>query len=316
MNILYGIEAAKNAALGKTVVTAGTFDGVHQGHILILNRLIAVAKSIGGTSVVITYEPHPRQVLEGKEDIRILSTLEEKIILLQKAGIDCLLVLPFTKEFSQQSSTQYIQDVLQEALRTQYLVIGYDHKFGRNREGSFSYLLANGASLGFEVIEIPRHDIDTVAVSSTKTRHALQEGDLRTANLYLNRFYTLTGTVVKGQQLGRTLGYPTANLFSNHDKKLIPAIGVYAVWAILQDGTVHKGALSIGVRPVVNGKDQTIEVYLLDFSGDLYGQTITLEFVAYLRNEWSFDSLEALKNQIAIDVLQVREILDEKYLKS
>jgi riboflavin kinase/FMN adenylyltransferase len=219
MNILYGIQAAKNASLQNTVVTAGTFDGVHQGHLLILNRLIDVAKSINGTSVVITYEPHPRQVVDSSEDIRILSTLNEKIELLAKAGIDYLLVLPFTKEFSKLSSTQYIKTVLQDALQTKFLVIGYDHKFGRNREGSFSYLLANEDSLGFEVIEIPRHDIKTIAVSSTKTRNALLEGDLKTANLYLGRYYAITGVVIEGKQLGRTIGFPTANLQPNHDKK-------------------------------------------------------------------------------------------------
>ncbi len=311
MKVLYGIEAAQAAGLRTTVVTAGTFDGVHVGHKRILQQLIAVARSCDGISVVITYDPHPRQVLPHRvgDDVRILSTLDEKISLLEAEGVDALLVLPFTLAFSQQTSAQYIADVVQGALQTHTLVIGYDHRFGRNREGSFAYLQANASALGFDVIEIPRHDVDHVGVSSTRIRHALLDGDLETANTYLGRPYTLSGTVVKGQQLGRTLGYPTANIEPGHADKLVPAIGVYACWVTLPGGGRVMGALSIGNRPAVGGTYTTIEVYLLDYEGDLYGQDLTLSFVKYLRPEWNFDSLEALKLQIGLDVAQVRTIL-------
>lgn len=316
MRVFYGIDAIRGQLTGPSVVTAGTFDGVHYGHRKILEQLKQVAIQTGGSSVVITYDPHPRQVLPHRsgDDVRILSTLDEKIELLKAEGIDILLVINFTLEFSQWSSERYIDEIILKALGTKTLVLGYDHRFGRNREGSFAYLQAHSQSLGFDVIEIPRQDVDEVGVSSTKTRHALLEGDLVAANKYLGRSYSLSGKVVRGQQLGRTLGFPTANLELSVKEKLVPAYGVYACWVTLEQNGITKqymGALSIGVRPAVGGTYETIETYLLDFDGDLYDQTIKLELVNYLRPEWNMPSLEALKQQISLDVDQVRAMLTD-----
>lgn len=312
MKVFFGIDAISGQLTGPSVVTAGTFDGVHYGHRKILEQLKQVARKTGGNSVVITYDPHPRQVLPHRagDDVRILSTLEEKIELLDAEGIDILLVINFTLEFSQWSSERYIDEIILKALNTKTLVIGYDHRFGRNREGSFAYLQAHSQTLGFDVIEIPRQDVDEVGVSSTKARHALLDGDLASANKYLGRPYRLTGIVEKGQQLGRTLGFPTANLALHVPEKLVPAYGVYACWVTLeQSKQKYMGALSIGVRPAVGGTYETIEVYILDFSGDLYGQQVKLDLISYLRPEWDMPSLEALKQQIALDVEQVRQLL-------
>lgn len=311
MIVLHGLEAAHKAQLLKPVVTAGTFDGVHQGHLTILKQLRHHAQAIGGTALVITYEPHPRQVLPHRQgdDVRILTTLEEKLALLEAAGVDAVLVLPFTVEFSQWTGQQYIEEVMQKALGVHTLVIGYDHRFGRNREGSFHYLQSHASELGFEVQEIPRHDVDAVGVSSTRIRHALRDGELNIANRYLSRPYNLTGTVIHGQKVGRQLGYPTANLLPNHPDKLVPARGVYGCHVHLANGQKVIGALNIGVRPAVGGGDLTIEVHLLDYQGDLYDQEINLELYYYLRNEWNFPSLDALKEQIGKDVMQVRQLM-------
>lgn len=311
MIVLKGLEAARAAQLPKPVVTAGTFDGVHQGHKTILRQLVETAKDIEGTPVVITYEPHPRQVLPHRagDDVRILTTLEEKLVLLEQEGVAAVLVIPFTLEFSQWTSQQYIKDVMQDALQVHTLVIGYDHRFGRNREGSFQYLQAHAAELGFAVREIPRHDVDAVGVSSTRTRHALMDGDLHIANRYLGRPYALTGTVVKGDQIGRTLGFPTANMAINHKDKLIPAHGVYGCRVTLANGKRYIGAMNIGYRPAVGGRTLQVETYILDFDGSLYDQDITVELYYYLRNEWNFPNLEALTEQINKDVMQVRQLM-------
>ena len=236
--------------------------------------------------------PDHRQVL--------LNTLEEKTELLEKAGIDHLIVHPFTREFSMLSSKDFIEGVLVEKLGTKKLVIGYDHHFGKNREGSFEHLQRFGPVYGFEVEEIPAREIDHVGVSSTRIRNALQTGDVQTARAFLGYNYPLSGTVVKGRQLGRTIGFPTANLRVNDPYKLVPADGVYAVW-VKRGNAVHKGMMSIGMNPTVDGKERTIEVNLLDFDADLYGETLTLGFVQRLRDEEKFDGLEALKTQLAKD---------------
>ena len=311
MIVLNGLEAAQQARLTKPVVTAGTFDGVHQGHLTILRQLTETAKSIGGTALVITYEPHPRQVLPHRQgdDVRILTTLDEKLALLEKAGVQAVLVLPFTLEFSQWTSQQYIQDVLKDGLRAHTLVIGYDHRFGRNREGSFQYLQTHASELGFAVQEIPRHDVDAVGVSSTRIRHALQDGDLHIANRYLSRPYRISGEVVHGEKVGRQIGFPTANITQDHADKLVPANGVYGCMVTLADGKQHLGALNIGFRPAVGGRTRTVEVFILDYTGDLYGQNIDLDLYYYLRNEWHFPGLDALKEQIGKDVMQVRQLM-------
>lgn len=302
--------------LQNAVVTSGTFDGVHVGHQHILRRLREVAQVSGGPSVVITYWPHPRLVLGPPPThpellaLQLLNTLEERIAKLAEFGVDYLLIVPFTKEFASWTSEQYIQQLLIGTVGTRRLVIGYDHRFGKNREGGFDYLSQNAERYGFTVEEIPREDVDAVGVSSTRIRRALLEGDIATANRYLGYHYPLTGLVVHGQKLGRTIGYPTANLETTEPLKLVPAQGIYAVWTITAAGTRHPAMLSIGVRPTIGDNlAQTIEVNLLDFDGDLYDQMLTLEFVAWLRGEEKYDGLHALTAQLALDAQATRAAL-------
>ena len=225
-------------------------------------------------------------------------------------GVDYLLIVPFTKEFAQWTSEEYIQNLLLKTVGAKQLVIGYDHRFGKNREGGFDYLSQNADRYGLTVEEIPREDVDAVGVSSTRIRQALRQGDMATANRYLGYQYPLTGMVVHGQKLGRTIGYPTANLAPTEPLKLVPARGIYAVWATTAAGTRHQAMLSIGVRPTIgNDLAQTIEVNLLDFNGDLYDQLLTLEFVAWLRAEEKYDGLDALTAQLALDAQATRAAL-------
>ncbi|GAB3872360.1 bifunctional riboflavin kinase/FAD synthetase [Hymenobacter segetis] len=309
-------DPAQFPFLGNAVVTSGTFDGVHVGHQRILARLCEVAQTSGGPSVVITYWPHPRLVLGPPPshpellDLQLLNTLDERIAKLAERGVDYLLIVPFTKEFAQWTSEEYIQNLLLKTVGAKQLVIGYDHRFGKNREGGFDYLSQNADRYGLTVEEIPREDVDAVGVSSTRIRQALRQGDIATANRYLGYHYPLTGLVEHGQKLGRTIGYPTANLAVQEPLKLVPARGIYAVWATTAAGTRHQAMLSIGVRPTI-GTDlaQTIEVNLLDFSGDLYDQLLTLEFVAWLRAEEKYDGLDALIAQLALDEQNTRAAL-------
>ncbi|WP_242918251.1 bifunctional riboflavin kinase/FAD synthetase [Pontibacter liquoris] len=295
--------------LAHAVVTSGTFDGLHIGHRKILRRVIERARQTNGQSVVITFWPHPRLVLfPDDNDLKLLSTIEERIAQLREFGIDYLLIIPFTKEFSRTSSRSFITDILVKAINTKVLIIGYDHRFGKNREGSFENLKAKSQQYGFEVEEIPRQDIDDVAVSSTKIRKAIESGDMETATRYLGRPYTLTATVVKGNQLGRTIGYPTANLQVPEAHKLIPAQGVYAVWVMLADDC-FVGMMNIGMRPTVNGKQLTLEVHILDFDRDIYDRQLTVAFVKQLRKEQKFDGLEELKAQLAKDKEATRKVL-------
>ncbi|WP_035561525.1 bifunctional riboflavin kinase/FAD synthetase [Hymenobacter sp. IS2118] len=309
-------DLAQFPFLANAVVTSGTFDGVHVGHQRILARLREVARASGGPSVVITYWPHPRLVLGPPPshpellELQLLNTLNERIDKLAELGVDYLLIVPFTKEFAQWTSEEYIQQLLLKTVGARQLVIGYDHRFGKNREGGFDYLRQHADRYGLRVEEIAREDVDAVGVSSTRIRQALRQGDIATANRYLGYQYPLTGTVGHGQKLGRTIGYPTANLTITEPLKLVPARGVYAVWATTAAGTRHPAMLSIGLRPTI-GHDlaQTIEVNLLDFSGDLYDQQLTLEFVAWLRGEEKYDGLGALTAQLALDAEATRAAL-------
>jgi riboflavin kinase / FMN adenylyltransferase len=299
LKIHNGIENPINVT--NAVVTIGTFDGVHIGHQKIIARLKEVATQHGGETVLITLYPHPRMVLfPDDNDLQLLSTQDEKTDLLSKYGIDHLVVIPFSKEFARLTSLEFVRDILVDKIGVKTLVIGYDHHFGRNREGSIEQLRELAPQFHFEVEEIPAQDIDHVNVSSTKIREALLNGEVETAKQYLGHAYSLQGTVVEGNKLGRTIGYPTANIEIGDKHKLIPADGVYAVHVLLGNERFG-GMLNIGYRPTVDGKKRTTEVNIFDFERDLYGQQLKIEFEARLRNEQKFNGLDALKEQLAQD---------------
>ncbi len=307
MQVYYDI--ANFRPLRNAIVTSGTFDGVHLGHQKILSRLQETAEASGGETVVITFWPHPRMVVsKDSQNLRLLSTIDEKIELLRQNGVQHLVVVPFTREFSELSSNEFIQQILIDTIGTKKLVIGYDHHFGKNREGSFEYLQKNAHRFGFEIEEIPVQEIDNLTVSSTKIRQSLAEGKTSTANELLGRNYTFTGVIVKGRQLGRTIGYPTANVQVLEPYKLIPADGVYAVRVHVR-GQWLKGVMSIGFRPTVNGIGRTQEVYIFDFQENIYGEKMIVEHVDFIRPELTFDGLEALKKAIDDDCKAALQLL-------
>ncbi|SKB85567.1 bifunctional riboflavin kinase/FAD synthetase [Dyadobacter psychrophilus] len=299
MNIYHSLDSFQKLEYG--VVTSGTFDGVHLGHKKILSRLREISEQSGGETVVLTFWPHPRMVVsEDSQGLQLLSTIDEKIELFSQLGIHHLLIVPFTRAFSELSCHEYIKEILVEKIGTKKLVIGYDHRFGRNREGSFEFLQENCASYGFEVEEIPREDIEDMAISSSRIRKALITGHVGEANGLLGRPYTLSGTVVKGKQLGRTIGFPTANVHLHESYKLIPMNGVYVIH-VTYSGEQFKGMLNIGVRPTVDGTMRTIEANLFDFDKEIYGEDLKLELLHYLRPEQKFENLDMLVRQINID---------------
>lgn len=293
---------------GNAIVTSGTFDGVHIGHQKILNTLQDIAAATGGETVLITYWPHPRLVLNPEAHIKLLTTFDEKSRVLEGFGLDHLIKIPFTKEFARTSSLDFIRNILVNGIGTHTLVIGYDHRFGHNREGNFESLKANAANYGFRVEEIPRQDVDNVGVSSTKIRKALWQGDIRTANAFLGWEYCLNGTVVPGAQRGRQIGFPTANIQINDQLKLIPADGVYAVRVIL-DNKLYRGMLNIGNRPTVDGAQHAIEVHILDFDGNLYDRPIRIKMVARIRPEKRFADMNELREQLVKDRQLAQKIL-------
>jgi riboflavin kinase / FMN adenylyltransferase len=298
------------------VVTEGTFDGVHVGHQKILWRMRELADRMGretgqpAQTVVVTFDPHPRLVLAPDQaNLRLLCTAEEKAQQLARHGVDHLVVVRFDRSFASLSPEAYVQQVLIDGLHAKKLVIGYDHRFGQGRQGDFAYLKANEQRFGFEVEEIPRHDVDQVGVSSTKVRQALAQGEMGTAAQYLGRPYQLGGQVVQGDQLGRTLGYPTANLALADPLKLVPADGIYAVRVHVR-GRTHGGMLYIGHRSTVAaGLQKVLEVNIFDFSADIYAEAIQLELLHWLRGEVKFDSLAAMQAQLAQDKLAALQVL-------
>lgn len=292
------------------VVTSGTFDGVHLGHQKILSRIKENARQIEGETVLITYWPHPRLILfPDHHNLRLLSSFEEKITCLEQFGVDHLIIIPFTHAFSQMSSKDFIENILVQKIKTRKLIIGYDHKFGKNREGSFEYLQAHSMEFGFEMEEISRQEVDAIAVSSTKIRKALEEGDLETAAGNLGRAYELTGLVVKGKQIGRSIGFPTANIEIGNNYKLIPREGVYGITAEV-DGMSFLGMLNIGSRPTVDGNQQSIEAHLFDFEGDIYNKQLKVKLKYFLRKEQKFENLKALQAQLRMDRSTVKSKLD------
>ena len=308
MKIHQGLHHTSN--IPNPIVTAGTFDGVHVGHRKIIERLKVLAAENKGETVVITFEPHPRLVLFPDDNgLQLLSTMAEKEHLLADAGVDHLIVIPFTKEFSRISSNEWIH-MLVEKLLLHTLVIGYDHHFGRNREGSIAQLKKCSKELEFNLVEIPPQDIDDIRVSSTKIRECLKTGDVKLANSFLKYAYSFTGTVVTGDKRGREIGYPTANLIIQDKNKLIPADGVYAVNVGLNNKN-YQGMLNIGFRPTVDGKKHAIEVHIFDLAQDLYGKSITIQLISRIRNEIKFESVNALKMQLDKDAKTAIEELKE-----
>lgn len=307
MKVYQGVSEFKR--IKNAVVTSGTFDGVHVGHQKIIQRLREIAQKISGETVLITFWPHPRYVLyPNGSKFHLLSSIEERTEILRQFGIDHLIIIPFTREFSNLSSEEFIKNILVEKIGTKKLVIGYDHRFGKNRSGSFEELKKDGPLYGFDVEEIPEQDVDNVAVSSTKIRKAIEGGDLMTANKYLGREYSIRGIVVKGDGLGKKLGYPTANIKIEFEHKLIPKDGIYAVRVKRRDN-LYSGMLNVGFRPTVNGKDHVIEVNIYDFNEIIYGEFLEVFFVQKTRDEIKFNSLDALVSQLHKDKEEIMRIL-------
>jgi len=307
MEIYEGIEQFQR--LDNAIVTSGTFDGVHKGHQVILKRLREMGEKSKGETVLITFWPHPRMILNNKDTfLKLINTFDEKKEYLAENGIEHLIKIHFTKEFAKTSSEDFIKKILVDGIGTKKLVIGYNHKFGRNREGNFENLILNGPKYGFEVEEIPRHEIDNIGISSTKIRKALDSGDIETANLYLGRNFVINGKVIHGDKLGRKIGFPTANIHIAESYKLRPAIGIYAVYVWVKDRK-FKGMLNIGRRPTVDGISKRVEVHILNYNESIYEQPIKLEFVKRLRDERKFENLEALKSQLEKDRSIVNKIL-------
>jgi riboflavin kinase / FMN adenylyltransferase len=318
-------------AFKKAVVTIGTFDGVHTGHKSILEQLKREAVRIGGETVIITFHPHPRKVIvSGQPAIHLINTIDEKIELLHKNGIDHLVVVPFTDDFSQQSPEEYIEKFLVEKFHPHTVIIGYDHRFGRNRKGDYKLLEEYSARLGFNLMEIPAHLINDNTVSSTRIREAVLHGNTDVANTLLGYDFFFEGTVVDGNKLGRTLGYPTANLRIENAEKLIPGNGIYAVELeirsrkgdtatgtqrpnvyapVIIDHPRLKGMMSIGIRPTIGGTDRVIEVNIFDFSEDIYGATVRVYIKKYLRSEVKFNGLDALVEQLGKDKEDTLKVL-------
>ena len=296
----------------KTVVTLGTFEGVHIGHKKIIERLLQNALELDGESLVLTFFPHPRMVLQDATDIKLLNTIEEKALLLENLGLENLVIHPFDQAFSRLTAEEFVKDILVNAFNIKKIIIGHDHRFGRNRTANIDNLIVFGEKYGFEVEQISSQEINEVAVSSTKIRNALLQGDVALANQYLGYNYPLTGTVVLGKQLGRTINFPTANLYISENFKLIPENGVYIVSSSINNTTVF-GMMNIGFNPTVGGEEQTIEIHYFDFDQDLYNQKITVSLLNKIRSEIKFKSLEDLKHQLENDKITALSYINSTF---
>jgi riboflavin kinase/FMN adenylyltransferase len=299
-------EPVKNA-----VVTIGTFDGVHLGHRKIISRIKELADASGGETVILTFFPHPRMILHPEDDnIKLITTINEKASLMGQIGVDHLIITPFSRDFSNQSAEDYIRDILVNKIGTKKIVIGYDHRFGKDRRGGLDDLLHLAPIYGFDVIEIPEQDINEVAISSTRIREALLKADIELANTFLGYPFFITGKVIRGDQIGRQIGYPTANIQIEEKYKLIPADGIFAVKVRLND-MEYKGMAYIGSRPTINGMTRNIEVNLFDFNKEIYNETIRMEFHHFVRADVKFNGLDELKIQIAKDKEDVIRLLGD-----
>ena len=284
----------------KTILTLGTFDGVHIGHKKILKKITKNTENQKYESLVLTFFPHPRMVLQEHSDIKLLNTINEKIDLLEQIGIENLVIHPFDEAFSRLTAEEFVRSILVDRFHIQKIIIGHDHRFGRNRTANIDDLIAYGKEYDFEVEQISVQEINDISVSSTKIRNALVAGDMDLANDYLGYNYFLTGNIIQGKQLGRTIGFPTANLKIAEDYKLIPQNGVYIVKSTIDEQIVF-GMMNIGFNPTVKGETQTIEIHYFDFNADLYNQKISVSVLHRLRSEQKFDSLDLLKAQLQKD---------------
>jgi len=298
MNIVQGIENYNSSS--QSILTIGTFDGVHIGHQKIIGSLVQQAKEKNLQSSLLTFFPHPRMVLQKQSSLKLIDTLKEKELLLKKLGIDNLIIHPFSEEFSRLTAIEFTRDLLVDKLKIASLFIGYDHRFGKNREASVDDVITYGKTYGFDLTVIPAQDIESITVSSTKVRTAIEDSDFEKVHQFLGRPYQLNGIVTQGEGLGRTIGFPTANLKIPESYKLIPPKGVYMV-DVEHRNTSYKGMMNIGNRPTLNGSHQTTEVHLFDFDQKIYGDSLKVLIVKKIREELKFDSLEALKTQLAID---------------
>ncbi len=301
MRIFYGLEGLES--IKKPIITIGTFDGVHIGHQKILDAIVKKAHVLGGESVLLTFSPHPRLVLFPESpQLKLIQTETEKIEKLSRTGLENLIVFPFTFEFSRLSAMEFVRDILVNKLNIHSIVIGYDHQFGRNREGNIQYLKDISSVYDFEAVEIPAKEIDEVNISSTKIRKAIENGDIERANLFLGAPFELNGMVVQGSQIGRTIGFPTANLFIEDSTKILPENGVYLVNVMLNNVLVN-GIMNIGVRPTISPElKKQIEIHIFDFERDIYGMELKVEILTRLRNEIKFANKEALIEQIQHDI--------------
>jgi riboflavin kinase/FMN adenylyltransferase len=313
LKVFHSINQFKSKS--KTVVTLGTFDGVHVGHKKIIERLLFNAKELNCESLVLTFFPHPRMVLQKDADVKLLNTIEEKANLLSKTGLDNLVIHPFDQAFSRLTAEEFVKNILVDCFNVEKIIIGYDHRFGRNRTANIDDLIAFSKIYGFEVEQISAQEINDVAVSSTKIRNAILDGNIDLANNYLNYNYSFKGKIVKGKQIGRTIGFPTANFEIDDSYKLIPKNGVYVVESVINQNRIF-GMMNIGFNPTVGENAQTIEVYYFDFNGDLYGQQITVSILHRLRSEQKFDSLEALKIQLKSDQIASLDFIKNKLINS
>ncbi len=294
----------------KTILTLGTFDGVHIGHKKILEKVIQHTADEKYESLVLTFFPHPRMILQERSEIKLLNTISEKVNLLEQLGIQNLVIHPFDETFSRLTAEEFVKTVLVEQFKIHKIIIGYDHRFGRNRTADINNLIEFGEKYGFEVEQISAQEINAISLSSTKIRNAIQEGNILLANKYLGYDYFLTGTIIKGKQLGRTIGFPTANLKIEEDYKLIPLKGVYIVSSQINEQIVY-GMMNIGVNPTVGGQHLSVEIHYLNFDGDLYDQKLAVSILKRLRDEEKFDSLSLLKVQIKKDQTQTLSYIEE-----
>ena len=308
MRIYHSIEDFPSDV--NTIVTIGTFDGVHKGHQIIINRINEIAKKQAMESVVLTFDPHPRHVIyPDDQDLRLIHTLEEKIEALSKTGVQNLVLHKFTKEFSRTESVNFIRDFLVTKLNMKYMVVGFDHHFGKNRQGTFDNLIELSDAYGFKIEKIKPQNIGEVTISSTKIRNAILEGDCKKANTYLSANFSITGKVVQGNKIGSSIGYPTANIEIENQWKILPKNGVYAVKILLKNQQ-YFGMLNLGNRPSISDDSFAIEVHLFDFNATIYNEELKIEFIQRIRDEKHFLDLEKLKSQLKIDEINCKQIFN------